>query len=82
MSTRSRISYSTGSNISQTTNRITWKYGINSNFCFNYTIAFCGNHNKATFNNISAISLQSVLLVRWNRRNPPTCRRSLINFVA
>ena len=45
-----------------------------------YTVS--GNHNKATFNNISAISLQSVLFVRGNRRNPPTCRKSLINFIA
>ena len=39
---------------------------------------------NATFNNISVISWQSVLLVggrnRSSRRKPPTCRKSLTNF--
>jgi hypothetical protein len=38
----------------------------------------------ATFNNISVISWQSVLLVEETlviRRKPPTCRKSLRNFI-
>ncbi len=39
---------------------------------------------NATFNNISVISWQSVLLAggrnRSSRRKPPTCRKSLTNF--
>jgi len=39
---------------------------------------------NATFYNISVISWRSVLLVGWNRstwRKPPTCRKSLTNFI-
>ena len=39
---------------------------------------------NATFNNISAISWWSVLLMEeigGTRRNPPTCRKSLTNFI-
>jgi len=39
---------------------------------------------NATFNNISVTSWRSVLLVEENRstrRNPPTCRKSLTNFI-
>jgi len=39
---------------------------------------------SATFNNISVISWWSVLLVdetRSPRRKPPTCRKSLTNFI-
>ena len=35
---------------------------------------------NATFNNISVISWRSVLMVRGNRRKPPTCHKSLTNF--
>jgi len=34
---------------------------------------------NATFNYISVISWQSVLLVEETRRKPPTCRKSLTN---
>jgi len=34
---------------------------------------------NATFNNISFISWWSVLLGNW--RKPPTCRKSLTNFI-
>jgi hypothetical protein len=40
---------------------------------------------NATFNNISLISRQSVLLVEETRvpgEKPPTCRQQLINFIA
>jgi len=39
---------------------------------------------SATFNNISAISWRSIVLVEENRSSrgkPPTCRKSLINFI-
>ena len=39
---------------------------------------------NATFNNISVISWQSVILVGGNRstlRKPPTCHKSLTNFI-
>jgi hypothetical protein len=40
--------------------------------------------SNATFNNIPAISLLSVFIGRGNRStrgNPPTCRKSLTNFI-
>jgi hypothetical protein len=36
---------------------------------------------KESFNNNSVISWRSVLLIGGNRRKPPTCRKSLTNFV-
>ena len=39
---------------------------------------------NVTFNNISAMSWRSVLLVEETRvpeKNPPTCRKSLANFI-
>ena len=39
---------------------------------------------NATFNNISVISWRTVLIgggIRINRRKPPTCRKSLTNFI-
>ena len=36
---------------------------------------------NATFNNISVMSWLSVLLVGGNRRQPPTCCKSLTNFI-
>ena len=36
---------------------------------------------NATFNNISVISWQSVFIGGGNRRKPPTCRKSLTNFI-
>ena len=38
---------------------------------------------KATFNNISVVSWQSILMVEETstQRKPPTCRQSLINFI-
>ena len=39
---------------------------------------------NATFNNISVISWQSVLLMEENGvpgKKPPTCHKSLINFI-
>jgi len=38
---------------------------------------------NATFNNISVISLRSVLLVEetGTQRKPPTCRKSLANVI-
>ena len=48
-------------------------------YCKGRVMAF-----NATFNNISVISWQSVLLLGGNRstrRKPPTCRKSLTNFI-
>ena len=36
---------------------------------------------NATFNNISNAPWRSVLLVEETQRKPPTCRKSLTNFI-
>ena len=36
---------------------------------------------SATFNNISAILWQSIVLVEETGKNPPTCHKSLANFI-
>ena len=65
---------------------VTENYNSNKNKCSTTTIMLrdCGYGVQCHFNNISAISWRSVLLVEETGvpgEKPPTCRKSLTNCI-